>query len=415
MPPSASVTEIAMPRLSDSMEEGTIVRWLVEDGASVTAGQEIVEIETDKATMPFEAEADGVLTTFAGEGDTVAVGAPLARIAPPGAESAPPAAPEPEAPRPAPAAASPAANGGGPRAAPSPARNGGAPRAVASPVARRIAGEHGVDLGGVTGSGRGGRITRRDVEAALAPSAPPAPAPAAVPAAPAAKGAVEVVELSRTQATIARRMAEAKATVPEFVLSRTVAMDAAVELRELLRGHAGELPLPSYNDMVVRACARALRALPRANGAYRDGRFELYDRVNIGIAVAAGDALLVPTIFDADIKSLGTIAREARTLAGKCRDGSITPPELAGGTFSVSNLGMFGVDRFTAVINPPQAAILAVGALRRQPVVREDALAIGHTLELTLTCDHRILYGAQAAELLGGIADRLEAPTALIL
>jgi pyruvate dehydrogenase E2 component (dihydrolipoamide acetyltransferase) len=411
MPPSVSVTEIAMPRLSDSMEEGTIVRWLVDDGASVTAGQEIVEIETDKATMPFEAEADGVLAIRAAEGDTVAVGAPLARLVPPGAEVA----------EPAPAAA--AADDAGA----STARNGAHQRAGASPVARRIARERRVDLDGVTGSGRGGRITRRDVEAALAvpapaaaaavpsPAAPAAPAASAAAAAPGAKGAVETVELSRTQATIARRMAEAKATVPEFVLSRTVSMDAAVELRDMLRGHTGDLPLPSYNDMIVRACALALRALPRANGAYRDGRFELYERVNMGIAVAAGEALLVPTIFDADVKSLGTIAREARALAGKCRDGSITPPELAGGTFSVSNLGMFGIDRFTAVINPPQAAILAVGALRRQPVVREDALAIGHTLELTLTCDHRILYGAQAAELLGGIADRLEAPTALIL
>jgi pyruvate dehydrogenase E2 component (dihydrolipoamide acetyltransferase) len=418
MPPAVSVTEIAMPRLSDSMEEGTIVRWLVDDGATVTAGQELVEIETDKATMPFEAESGGVLAILAGEGDTVAVGGPLARLEPPGA---------------------------------GPAGNGAGPRTGASPVARRIAREHAVDLGDVTGSGRGGRITRRDVEAALAASAPPTPGPPvapptpaapaapppaassptpatpappppaaapptpAAPAAPAAKGAVEVVELNRTQATIARRMAEAKATVPEFVLSRTVAMDAAVALRDMLRDHAGDLPLPSYNDMVVRACALALRAFPRANGAYRDGHVERYDRVNVGVAVAADDALLVPTIFDADSKSLGTIAREVRVLAGRCRDGSITPPELAGGTFSVSNLGMFGVDRFTAVINPPQAAILAVGALRRQPVVREDALAIGHTLELTLTCDHRILYGARGAELLGGIAARLEAPTALLL
>jgi pyruvate dehydrogenase E2 component (dihydrolipoamide acetyltransferase) len=236
-----------------------------------------------------------------------------------------------------------------------------------------------------------------------------------VPAPAGAKDGVEVVELSRTQATIARRMADAKAAIPEFVLSRTVDMDAAVALRELLRGAAGDVPPPSYNDMIVRACAQALRDHPRANGAYRDGRFELYERVNVGIAVAAGDALLVPTVFDADVKSLGTIGREARALAARCRDGSITPPELAGGTFSVSNLGMFGVDAFTAVINPPQAAILAAGALRRQPVVRDDALAIGHTLQLTLTCDHRILYGAQAAELLGGIAERLEAPTALLL
>jgi pyruvate dehydrogenase E2 component (dihydrolipoamide acetyltransferase) len=405
--PSVAVVEIAMPRLSDSMEEGTIVRWLVDDGTTVTAGREIVEIETDKATMPFEAEADGVVAILAGEGDTVAVGAPLARLEP---------------------------LGGGL----SPASDGAASRTGASPVARRVAHEHRIDLADVTGSGRGGRITRRDVESLLAASAAPAraapaaaltpaaptpvaapppaaPATPAAPAAPAAKGAVEVVGLSRTQATIARRMAEAKATIPEFVLSRTVAMDAAVALRDTLRDHAGDVPLPSYNDMVVRACALALRAVPRANGTYRDGRVELYDRVNVGVAVAADDALLVPTIFDADIKSLGTIAREARALAGKCRDGSITPPELAGGTFSVSNLGMFGVDRFTAVINPPQVAILAVGALRRAPVVRGDALAIGHTFELTLTCDHRILHGAQGAELLGFVAARLEAPTALLL
>jgi pyruvate dehydrogenase E2 component (dihydrolipoamide acetyltransferase) len=402
MPPAATVIEVAMPRLSDSMEEGTIVRWLVEDGAAVEQGQEIVEIETDKATISFEAEAAGVLSITAHEGETVAVGAPLARLLPPGAEADGGAR----------AATAPASDGG----ATSPASNGRAPgRRPVSPVARRIAAERGLDLAAVVGTGRGGRITRSDVEAALDIAAPAPAPPPSVPAPAGAKGGVEVVELSRTQATIARRMADAKATIPEFVLSRTVDMDAAVALRELLRGAAGDVPLPSYNDMIVRACAQALRDHPRANGAYRDGRFELYERVNVGIAVAAGDALLVPTIFDADVKSVGTIGREARALAARCRDGSITPPELAGGTFSVSNLGMFGVDAFTAVINPPQAAILAAGALRRQPVVRDDALAIGHTLQLTLTCDHRILYGAQAAELLGGIAERLEAPTALLL
>jgi pyruvate dehydrogenase E2 component (dihydrolipoamide acetyltransferase) len=394
--------QISMPRLSDSMEEGTIVRWLVADGATVAAGDEIVEIETDKATMPFEAEADGVLGIVAREGDSVAVGALLAQLAPVG--SAPPSA----------------------------GADGAAARVAASPLARRIAREHGIDLATVRGTGRDGRIVRRDVDGAAptppaaepAPVAAPADAPAAQPngAAPhaagggsGAKGEVEVVELTRTQTTVARRMAEAKATIPEFVLSRTVDMDAAVELRTLLRTGAPDARLPSYNDMVVRACALALRAFPRANGAYRDGHFELYDRVNVGIAVAAGDALLVPTIFDADIKSLGTIGRDARALAEKCRDGSITPPDLAGGTFAVSNLGMFGIDRFTAVINPPQAAILAVGALRRAPVVRDDALAVGHVMELTLTCDHRILYGAQGAELLGDIAGRLERPTALLL
>jgi pyruvate dehydrogenase E2 component (dihydrolipoamide acetyltransferase) len=217
------------------------------------------------------------------------------------------------------------------------------------------------------------------------------------------------------QKTIARRMAEAKATIPEFTLSRTVAMDAAVTLRTTLREMVGDAPLPSYNDMVVRACGLALRAVPRANGSYRDDRFELHERVNVGIAVAAGDALLVPTIFDADIRSLGSIARTARTLAARCRDGVVTAAELAGGTFAVSNLGMLGVDRFTAVINPPHAAILAVGALRTQPVVRDGELAVGQTLELTLTCDHRILYGAEAAEFLGRIAGHLESPASLLL
>ncbi|MDX6717632.1 MAG: hypothetical protein QOH30_4190 [Baekduia sp.] len=405
----AATTDVLMPRLSDSMEEGTVVRWLVEDGATVAAGQEIVEIETDKATMAHEAEAAGVLVIVAREGDTVALGQPIARLAPVGTTGPDPGAV-------APAAA--AANG----------------RAPASPLARRIARERGVDLAGVTGSGRGGRITRADVEAAGAPAVPapspapavaapapavsapspaPSPAPSAAPGAP--KGATEVVELSRMQKTIARRMAEAKATIPEFTLSRTVAMDAAVTLRTTLREMVGDAPLPSYNDMVVRACGLALRAVPRANGSYRDDRFELHERVNVGIAVAAGDALLVPTIFDADIRSLGSIARTARTLAARCRDGAVTAAELAGGTFAVSNLGMLGVDRFTAVINPPHAAILAVGALRTQPVVRDGELAVGQTLELTLTCDHRILYGAEAAELLGRIAGHLESPASLLL
>jgi pyruvate dehydrogenase E2 component (dihydrolipoamide acetyltransferase) len=394
----AATTDVLMPRLSDSMEEGTVVRWLVDDGATVAAGQEIVEIETDKATMAHEAEAAGVLVIVAREGDTVALGQPIARLAPVGTTGPDPGAV-------APAAA--AANG----------------RAPASPLARRIARERGVDLAGVTGSGRGGRITRADVEAAGAPAVPAAPAPAPAVAAPAPgvpapgapKGATELVELSRMQKTIARRMAEAKATIPEFTLSRTVAMDAAVTLRTTLREMVGDAPLPSYNDMIVRACGLALRAVPRANGSYRDDRFELHERVNVGIAVAAGDALLVPTIFDADIRSLGSIARTARTLAARCRDGVVTAAELAGGTFAVSNLGMLSVDRFTAVINPPHAAILAVGALRTQPVVRDGELAIGQTLELTLTCDHRILYGAEAAGFLGRIAGHLESPASLVL
>jgi pyruvate dehydrogenase E2 component (dihydrolipoamide acetyltransferase) len=209
-------------------------------------------------------------------------------------------------------------------------------------------------------------------------------------------------------------MAESKATVPEFTLRSEIDMEACVQLRTELKALGGEAPVPSYNDMVVKASALALRELPRANGAYRDGRFELYGRVNVGVAVAAPDALVVPTIFDADTKSLREIARETRSVAERVRAGTITPPELSGGTFTVSNLGMYGVTDFTAVINPPQAAILAVGALAPRAVVRDGELVARHTMGVTLACDHRILYGAEAAEFLARIRTLLERPLALV-
>jgi pyruvate dehydrogenase E2 component (dihydrolipoamide acetyltransferase) len=206
-------------------------------------------------------------------------------------------------------------------------------------------------------------------------------------------------------------MAESKATVPEFELRSEVDMEACVELRSELKALGGDVP--SYNDMVVKAAALALREFPRANGSYRDGRYELHGRVNVGVAVAAPDALVVPTVFDADRKSLREVARETRALAERVRAGSVTPPELSGGTFTVSNLGMYGVTDFTAVINPPQAAILAVGALAQRPVVRDGALVARHTMNVTLACDHRILYGADAAQFLARIRDLLERPLAL--
>jgi pyruvate dehydrogenase E2 component (dihydrolipoamide acetyltransferase) len=193
-------------------------------------------------------------------------------------------------------------------------------------------------------------------------------------------------------------------------------MEQAVEMRAQLKAVAGaESPLPSFNDMIVKACALALREFPRANGAYRDGRFELYARVNVGVAVAGQDSLVVPVVFDADRKTLGEIARETRALAERVREGTVTPPELSGATFTVSNLGMYGVSNFTAIVNPPQAAILAVGALARRAVVHEDELAARHTMAVTLACDHRILYGADAAEFLGRIRTLLEQPAALAL
>jgi len=456
------VPDVVMPRLSDSMEEGTILRWLVEDGAEVARGDEIAEIETDKANMTYEADASGTFQRVAAEGDTLAIGELIARIggsdsgaasaegravrragpvagddasAGGAADSVSPAPPARSASAGA-RSAEPAADAEG-AAAPSPSkpavgeRSASNGRIRASPVARRLAREQGVDLASLTGTGPGGRIVKADVEAAQAAPAPAqaAPAEAAAPAqeqpVPAAvtpgergggKGETAVEELSRTQQTIARRMAEAKATIPDFQVSTEVDMAAAVAVREQLKALASEEhPAPSFNDFVVKAAALALREFPRANGAYKDGRFELYERVNVGVAVAAENALIVPTIFDADRKSLGEIALEARALAARVRSGAITPPELSGGTFTVSNLGMFGVTEFTAIVNGGQAGILAVGALRETSVVVDGAVVPGKRMTLTLVSDHRILYGADAAQVLARIRALLEAPLGLAL
>src|SRR5882757_2826406 len=320
----------------------------------------------------------------------------------------------------------------GPPTAP-PADDGG--RVKASPLARRIARDTGVDLASLEGSGPGGRIVKADVEGAapagpvtagdppLPPVAeassatgPPTVPPADGSAAETAKGQTTVQELTRLQQVVARRMSESKATAPHFYLQTEIDMSAAVEARGRIKAMTpeGEI-VPSFNDMVIKACALALRAFPSANGAYKDGRFELYSRVNVGVAVAAQDALVVPTVFDADRKGLREIAADARSLAGKVRDGSITPPELSGGTFTVSNLGMYGVTNFSAVINAPQAAILAVGAITEKPVVRDGAITTAHMLGVTLACDHRILYGAPAAEFLARIRSLLEEPLSLAL
>jgi pyruvate dehydrogenase E2 component (dihydrolipoamide acetyltransferase) len=311
----------------------------------------------------------------------------------------------------------------------------------ASPIARRMARDLGVELSGISGSGPGGRIVKADVEAAAGNGKQAAEAEAPEEEAPereqapereeapkrdvpepvvsgdagTGRGETTVEDLSRLQQTIARRMAESKATAPEFILTVEVDMDAAVAFRKQLKAAAGENPAPSFNDFVVKASAFALKEFPRANGAYRDGKFELYSRVNVGIAVAGENALIVPTIFDADIKSLGQISRDARALAERVRAGQVTPPELSSGTFSVSNLGMFGIKRFTAVINPPQAAILAVGEMTPRPVVRDGEVTVRPIMELTITCDHRILYGADAAQFLGRIRERLENPLSLAL
>ena len=405
-----------MPRLSDSMEEGTIIRWLAAEGAHIERGQELVEIETDKASMTYEADDAGTLHILAAEGDTLPVGAPIAQLlaageSPQQSASAAPAQRESEPTPPTTIAAPPAP----PIQESSPeteqAQAERPARIKASPLARRLAATQDLDLASVRGSGPGGRIVRADVEQASAAAATPEPQSPAQ-----AKGQAQIVELTRTQALIARRMAEAKATIPEFTLQAVIDMQEAVALRSQLKALAelDERPVPSFNDLLVRACALALRQHPRANSSYRDGRIELHGRVNIGVAVALEDALLVPVIHDADEHSLWEIATRTRELAERARAGTITPPELAGGTFSVSNLGMYGIDQFTAVINPPQAAILAVGSLAQRTVVHDGQLVARHTMALTLSCDHRILYGAQAAEFLGAIRTRLQTPLALL-
>jgi len=405
-----------MPRLSDTMEEGTILRWLKSDGETVSRGEELVEIETDKATMVYESDQEGPLTLIAAEGDTLPVGTPIARVgASPADGDGNTGLAQPSAPAPAAAAPVTAPAPAGPE--PSGERT---ERVKASPLARRIASERGVDIAALAGSGPGGRVVKADVEGAQAGATAPAAAPAAaVDAVATAKGTTTDVELTKLQQTVARRMAESKATIPDFSIEIEVDMQECVRLREQLKQLArdGAEVAPTYNDMVVKACALALREHPTANGSYRDGRVQLHSRVNVGVAVAAENALVVPTVFDADAKALGEIAREARALADRVRAATITPPELGGGTFTVSNLGMFGISSFAAIINPPQAAIMSVGALQRRAVVDEASgeVIARAMLTLTLVCDHRILYGAEAALFLSRVRELLQAPAALTL
>lgn len=479
------MADVVMPRLSDSMEEGTVLQWLKAVGDEIAVGDELVEIETDKANMAYEADVAGTLTEIlVDEGETVAIGTPIARVGdsgegsegstrdeqgtsasrpagPVGAGDPPPlpvaeasSGEVPPTPPPAGEASEPAEAQTAEATAPAEsAEAGNGHRPKASPLARRLAKEQGLDLSKLQGSGPGGRIVKADVERAssagdaaggvphsgadrearsehmgepaVAGPAAEAPRPSAVSAetpgpssipAETAKGQVSYEDLSKTQQVIARRMSESKATAPHFYLRATIDMSEAVAGRAQVKARAmpGDV-IPSFNDMVVKACALALREHPRANGAYRDGRFELYSRVNVGVAVAAKDALVVPTVFDADRKGLRQIALESRALAQRVRDGQITPPELSGATFTVSNLGMYGIDGFSAVINPPQAAILAVGAIEERPVVRGGQITTAHLMQVDLACDHRILYGAPAAEFLARVRALLEEPLSLAL
>jgi pyruvate dehydrogenase E2 component (dihydrolipoamide acetyltransferase) len=366
--------ELTMPKLSDSMADAVIVRWLVSPGEAFERGEGLIEVETDKATVVYEAEAAGIVESIlVPEGGTAATGQPIATLA---NGSAPPEA----AAQPAP-----------------PARDGAsnARRANATPVARRTAVELGVSLHGIAGSGPGGRITREDVERV-------AGEPGASPRQPVAtgKGEVQTIELTATQATIARRMVESATTIPIFTVSVDVDMSLVAALRRDAREEAADAP--SINDFVVLAAARTLRDFPRFNASFVDGRVECYSRVNVGIAVTTDDALLVPVVAAADRKTLGEISSETRLLADAARRRALRREDLSDATFTVSNLGMFGVTSFTAIIDPPQVAILAVGGLRAD------------VMTVSLSCDHRVLYGADGARFLARLRDLLERPLPLM-
>jgi pyruvate dehydrogenase E2 component (dihydrolipoamide acetyltransferase) len=388
----ATLIEIPMPRLSDQGEEATVIKWLKQPGDRVARGEPLVEIETDKATMVYEAEFEGVLDEIVvDEGTTAALGQTIARASGTGsAGSAAPAVPS---------------SAGSDRLKPvtavsAPAQNGEkAARSRATPVARRLAGQLGVELAAVEGTGPGGRIVRADVRDA---------APAAAPAVD------DEVELTPTQRTIAQRMIESRAEIPEFTLEAEIDMEAAAEARGELRT-LGREPLPSFNDLVVKAAALALREHPALNSSWAGGRIKRHTRVNVGIAVATDDALYVPTLPDADTLPIFELAALARERIDKVLGGTIAPEELRDGTFTVSNLGMFGIRRFHAVIYPPQAAILAVGEVSRRPVVGEDGTIVArHLMDVALSCDHRVVYGAQAARFLQTLTTLLERPVALV-
>ncbi|MCX7379093.1 MAG: pyruvate dehydrogenase complex dihydrolipoamide acetyltransferase [Alphaproteobacteria bacterium] len=424
-------TNILMPALSPTMTEGTLARWLKKEGDTVKAGDVIAEIETDKATMEVEAVDEGILGKLlvADGTEGVKVNQPIAILVEPGesVSATPVAAPAPAAaaptPAPAPAAAAPAP------AAPAPAAASG-DRVIASPLARRMAQQAGLDLSKLAGSGPGGRIVRADVEAAAkgAPAAAaPAPVAAAAPApAPAPRGQAPVITAphklvphSSMRRVIARRLSEAKSSIPHFYVSMDIEVDALWKLGEDLNARSpkegeGRFVI-TLNDLVIKAAARTLRRVPAVNAAWTDDATVLFDDVDISVAVAIPDGLITPIIRRADQKGLQTISAEMRDLAGRAKAGKLKPEEFQGGGFSISNMGMFGVSHFSAIINPPQAAILAVGAAAPKPVVKNGELAVARVMTCTLSCDHRVVDGALGATWLREFKRLCEDPLGLLL
>lgn len=438
-------TIIRMPKMSDTMTEGTIAAWLKKVGDKVKSGDILAEVETDKATMELDNYEDGTLL-YVGpkEGEAIPVDGILAIIGEEGADvqallggqsggSATPATAAAEA---APTAATTSAPAPAAEAAPAPeaapAQNGG--RIFASPLAKNIAKDKGIDLSTIKGSGENGRIVSRDLEAAPAgapaaaaapaaqpavapaPQAAPAAAPAAAPSAPAAQpadGTYTDTPVSQMRKVIARRLSESLFTAPHFYLTMEILMDRAMEVRTQLNALS---PVKlSFNDLVIKAAAVALKQHPAVNSSWLGDKIRQNKVVNIGVAVAVDEGLLVPVVRNADGKGLSAIATEVKELAGKAKSKKLQPAEWEGSTFTISNLGMFGIEEFTAIINPPDACILAVGGIKQTAVVKDGQLAIGNVMKVTLSCDHRVVDGATGAAFLQTLKALLEDPMRMLI
>jgi len=435
--------EILMPALSPTMEEGTLAKWLVKEGDSVVSGDLLAEIETDKATMEFEAVDEGVIgKLLVAEGtEGVKVNTPIALIGEEGEDmsAVSTSAATAPAPGPAPAPVEQAAATSAPAAAaaaPAPAAADGS-RLFASPLARRIAKDKGVDLSAIKGSGPHGRIVKADVEGApkapavaaapvsAAPAAPAGPAAAtSMPTGPSAEQVLrmyegreyEEVKLNGMRKTVAARLTEAKQTIPHFYLRRDIQLDALLKFRSQLNKQLEPRGVKlSVNDFVIKACALALQAVPDANAVWAGDRIIKLKPSDVAVAVAVEGGLYTPVLKDSDMKSLSALSAEMKDLASRARSGKLAPHEYVGGSFAISNLGMMGIENFDAVINPPHGAILAVGAGIKKPVVGVDGeLAVATVMSTTLSVDHRVIDGALGAQLLAAIKDNLENPMVML-
>jgi len=409
--------ELVMPKMGDSMEEGTLQSWLKKVGDQVSYGEIVAEIATEKATIEIPSTEAGALTEIlVQEGQTVPVGTVIAIV---GERSKPKAAAEPEKvaeKAPETVAAKPAE--AAPAEVPAETAPSHGQRVKASPLARKVAQEHGVDLSGLTGTGPGGRIIEADVEQALksgATAQPAAAAPAApIQGVPASNLPGQRKPMSAMRKVIARRLLQSKQTVPHFYLTLDVDMRAASKLRAEFNAGAGEDRRISFNDMIVRACVLALEKFPAVRSQIDGENILTPDAINVGVAVALDEGLIVPVIKDAANKSISTIGRETRSLAERARKGGLGPDDYAGGTFTVSNLGMFDVTQFQAIINPPETAIVAVGAIRETPIVEGGQIVVGKQMYLTISADHRLADGHVAAQFMQEVKRLLQSPLNLL-